>query len=187
MGSDFVGFRITQDFKEKLQKEADMRTDGSISHIARIAIQEWIEGRWIKKSDFITLPRSNYVFLLELLNEEQLVQFEEKIALKVNDYFQYLIIEHREQFKNLDVFIEEMIKFIGEQGLNWFEQVDYDANTKKSVQYFKGMHNMGVKWSEIFVGIFSKIVAKHSVNFKIKSESLVNSSSLVYMEFEIIH
>ena len=51
-----------------------------------------------------------------------------------------------------------MIKFIGKQGLNWFEQIDFESSLDKSPQYFKGIHSMGAKWSEVSFGIFTKIL-----------------------------
>jgi hypothetical protein len=184
MGRETIAIRISSELKEKLQKEAENRTDVTLSQTARIALQEWVDTRWIKRSDLISIPRSNYAFLLEILNETQLSQFEDQIAQKVNNYFQYLIVEHREMSQNLTYFIKEMIKFIGIQGLNWFDQIDFESQFNKTPQYFKGIHNMGKKWSEVFFGIFNKIVKLHSVSFKIKENSKICSDSLVYMEFE---
>jgi hypothetical protein len=184
MKSPMVGLRLPEDVKTKLDQIAAGHYDLSTSQIARTAITEWVEAQWMRNADIMLIPKGSFLDLLSLLTPDKLEEFEEKIALKVHRYFEFLTIERRNQIVSLKDFISEMVKFIGSSGLRWFDQMTIETDPMKPPLFFKGMHSMGRLWSQVFMDIFTKILLKYPVQFKIIQSSIILNESLVYFEMK---
>ena len=179
--SKFIGIRLPEEILARLEKIAD-NLNQTPNQLAKIAILEWIESYWTRNSDMITVNRSSYAKLLEMLKEVQLHSFISNIAESIIEYYEYSIQKNANS-SNLEEFITTMSKFIGEKtGLRWFRQMDYEVKTPPF--NFKGTHDMGKKWSDIFIGIFQQILTKRSFNFDIVSDKTICSERIVYIEFQ---
>jgi metal-responsive CopG/Arc/MetJ family transcriptional regulator len=181
MKSPLIGVRIPEEIKEKLDKIAAEYHDMNTSQIARTAITEWVESQWLRHEDMMVMPKSNIADLLEMLPSEKLNEFEEKVVAKVMMYFDYLTINKHKTVNTIKDFMEEMIKFIGNTGMRWFERMEIQIEGQH--RYFKGMHSLGMIWSQVFLDIFKKIIQKHAVDFHIKEDSIKLTEKYVYFEF----
>ncbi len=180
MKSPLIGVRIPEEIKEKLDKIASEYHEMNTSQIARTAITEWVESQWLRHEDMMVIPKANFADLLEMLPKEKLEHFEEKVVSKVLMYFDYLTIEKQRKVDTIKEFMEEMVKFIGNSGMRWFERMEIQIEGEH--RYFKGMHSLGLIWSQVFLDIFKKIIQKHHVNFKIKEESIKLTERYIYFE-----
>jgi hypothetical protein len=179
--SKFIGIRLPEDILTRLEKIAQ-RENQTPNQLAKIAILEWTESYWTRNSEVITVTRSSYSKLIEMLEEDQLHSFVSDIAASIIEYYEYSI-QKNAGFSNLDEFLTTMSKFIGDKtGLQWFRQMDYEA--KKLPFFFKGNHDMGKKWSQIFIYIFEQILTMRTFNFKIVSKKTICSERMVYLEFQ---
>ena len=117
-----------------------------------------------------------------MLEKDQLHSFVSDIAERIIEYYEYSNQENA-GFSNLDEFIIMMSKFIGDKtGLQWFRQMDYEV--KKEPFYIKGNHDMGKKWSDIFITIFEQILTLRDFNFEIIPNKTICSERMVYLEFQ---
>jgi metal-responsive CopG/Arc/MetJ family transcriptional regulator len=185
MKSSLVGVRLPESLKEKLDKIAASNYDSTASQIARNAITEWVEGQWMRNPDMMTIPKESFMDLLLLLDPSKLSQFEDKIVSKIMQYFEFITIEKRNALKNPKEFTNEMLKFIGPTGMHWFEQIEYESDFKQKPMFFKGMHKMGLLWSQVFIDIYQKILDKHPVQFRIESNTIILADNLVYFEMQM--
>ena len=185
MKSPLIGVRIPEELKEKLDKIAIEYHDMNTSQIARTAITEWVESQWLRHEDMMIFPKSNFADLLEMLPEEKLIEFEDKIVARVMQYFDYLTIEKHRKVSSIEDFIREMVKFIGNSGMRWFERMEIEIETEH--KYFKGMHSLGMIWSKVFFDIFKKIILNHHVDFSIKEDSVKLTEKYVYFELQKIN
>ena len=182
MKSPLIGVRIPEEVKEKLDKIAAEYHDMNTSQIARAAITEWVESQWLRHEDMMVIPKSNFADLLRMLPENKLEEFEEKILERIMDYFEYLTIEKHRNVSSIEDFIKEMVKFIGNSGMRWFERME--IKIEDEFKYFKGMHSLGMIWSKVFLDIFKKIIQRHHVEFSIKEDSIKLTEKYVYVELQ---
>ena len=179
--SKFIGIRLPEDLHTRLEKFAQ-NLNQTPNQLAKIAILEWIESYWTRHSDMITVTRCSYVNLLKMLEDDQLASFQSDIAERVIGYYEYGL-QQSAGFSDLEHFLTMMSKFIGDKtGLQWFRQMDYEVENPPF--YFKGNHDMGIKWSQIFLGIFQQILTKRSFNFEILEAKTICSERMVYLEFQ---
>lgn len=179
--SKFIGIRLPEDILARLEKIAQ-NVNQTPNQLAKIAILEWTENYWTRNSDVITVTRSSYAKLLGMLKQDQLHSFTADIAERIIEYYEYAKQENA-GFSNLDEFLTMMSKFIGDKtGLQWFQQMDYEVLTPPF--YLKGSHDMGKKWSDIFISIFEEILTMRSFNFEIVEGKTLCSERMVYLEFQ---
>ncbi|MHA1682210.1 MAG: hypothetical protein ACTSUE_14835 [Promethearchaeota archaeon] len=182
MPSKFIGIRLPEELNHRLEKIA-VNFNQTPNQLAKIAIMEWIDSNWMKNSDMITISKKNFVFLLNLLDAKQVIQFQDQISDDILGYYDYMMGPRGKGFSELESFILQMVKLIGRSGVMWFDQIDFEVKSEESPKYFKGMHKIGHNWSKIFVGIITRILEKRNFTFQLVGDAVKYTDKMVYLEF----
>ena len=179
MPTKHIGIRLEESHYNELQKLGNVRNQ-TANQIAKIAIIEWLQGQWTRNSGFITIPKENFAFMLNILNKDQLNDYLDKLTDNIVQYFEFYTHKPLRTI-SLETYLEVMIKFIGTNGMMWFEKIDYES--KQDFASFSGNHAMGETWSKIFILVNQLVIKKGVFPFSIKEETILTSPTTVFLEF----
>ena len=179
MTTKHIGIRLDEEYIQELQKLGNLKNQ-TPNQIAKIAIIEWIQNQWTRDSDFITIPKDNFAFMLNIMTETQVNEYLDKIAKSILRYFEFFT--HKQtQTLDLQTYIDSMLQFIGRTGMMWLDKIDYEI--KENSAHISGTHKMGKVWSEIFVKLNEKLLIDGNFPFTINNNSKFITSSTIFLEY----
>ncbi|MCP4762828.1 MAG: hypothetical protein GY870_13700 [archaeon] len=185
--TELMGVRLPEETIKKLEL-IGLQQDITKNQVAKKAIVNFTDiTYYADKMEMITVPRELYAKMIEIMTNEQKKEYADIISDSIIEHFQYLpksIYENGQSpIKiNLDFFLGNMIKFIGNSGLKWFNHIEFE--TENEPFYFKGMHHLGEDWSLFFLITLGKILDKMEFGFKILEKSIKKEKTMVYLEFK---
>ncbi|SRR6056297_520290 len=158
MTTKFIGIRLPLPLVHKLEKIAE-QFNQSPNQMAKHAIIDWVEIFFSARNlNMITIPKELFVDYLDRLNDEEIEQYAEEVGEKILGFYEFLAENNVKRTSMEDVF-SIIVRFLGANGLMWFEHLEYDGTTKP--YYLKGIHNLGENWSKFFLAISQYLTEKH--------------------------
>jgi hypothetical protein len=64
----------------------------------------------------------------------------------------------------------------------WFEHIE--ASREKESVHFKGIHNLGEKWSRFLIFFFNYLMEQY-FNLELKEENLKYTKNSLYLEYKL--
>jgi len=164
--------------KLDLIAQQENKTRGTI---AKDAVRQWINlKQYESTNEMITIPKRFLLNLLESPNEETLEKISENMANLLSDFIKYIFNKplNNRILKEYSSFISY---FFGKKGLKWFNNLD--VRVKNDLFIFRGLHDLGEKFSIFFLAFFKKLLSEHfDFDFIAKIEE--SSPFLINLEFK---
>lgn len=181
MANKLIGLRLSKEVIRKLEIIAH-NNNQTINSVAKNAILEWLEiFSRARQQGMMILGKPLTKNLLETIDVEKLKSLAETTAKRKVDFYQFVLGKHLSK-NTLSDFIKYTPKLLGNTGLMWFEHIEV-MREEESV-HFKGIHNLGEKWSRFLLFFFNYIMEQY-FDGELNEENSKYTKNSLYLEYKL--